>query len=419
MRYIKLIISLVIGLVGFGISFAAIPKFDEEKIITVAVDDGANVDEDVYFEGYDPDDYHFVYQNGKTQLESQLPFLEQLDRPTTAELSYLLDSYPNMVSDILFNTQILNYHFLDSEDYLMSSYFNFSSSSYNLDTENIHLEILNKKTNELEADTIKRENKQSFYPSEVRILSMYQEYPTVKTLFTLSKWDESTESYLMLGEYNFETKNYTEQTLKQINGMFESYLSEDMYRMVSTNNEQVLVPNDEYIENYSDEEGSYVESQISYSVVNFTNNTLTDLDNSSGALCLTSDTGELYSLSADENNVYLKNYNPQNYEVANKHELATDERMNLQNTGYESLGYYTKASVVNNKLYIIYPQEIDYMTNTNMIDTNNESAFAIYQIFDTATGEELSSGEFLYDDYVDFEYQTVTIENIGRLPKVR
>ena len=223
MRHIKLIISSLIAMVGIIIYFVSIPTINEETLVHLTVEAGnEELLDDIYFTGFlQGANYYNSFQMNSDQdlvTYENLPFFEKLDASPNQSLNILQEKYPEVVNELNYNNKINDFYILNSEDELISAYFKISDSNYYMNHSTVYLNALNKETNESTENEIAREN----YPDGdyVNIVGMYEEYPVVKILYNTSTWNMDTgeKSKLTVGEYNFETKDYSENSLLNEDG---------------------------------------------------------------------------------------------------------------------------------------------------------------------------------------------------------
>src|SRR5699024_11006193 len=215
MRKINLLIASAIGIIGLLIYFLSMPTLNEDALIDIQVKAGdEKLLEDMYLSGdiYDFTSYYTV--NGETTTYKGLSYLEQLDTPYSTELMFLQKKYPELINKVFYGNSFFDYTLLNNADHLVTTGFTMKENGYDLDLSVVLMNVLNKETGKIDEETINRDN----YPTGdwYTILAAYDEYPVFKFLYKTETWtDEVTgsESTLTLGEYNIETKNYSEKQL--------------------------------------------------------------------------------------------------------------------------------------------------------------------------------------------------------------
>src|SRR5699024_3685988 len=235
----KLIISSLIAVFGIIIYFVSIPTINKDDLVKLTVEAGdENLLDDVYFNGYlyDFSLFHWDSHEGVTANET-LPYLEGLDAAEDQSLRILQKDYPDFINPLLYDTNINLYYVLNSGNRLLSGYFENYEDNYYVDASTVHLNILNKETNEEISEKVEREN----YPEgdQVDIVGLYEEYPVIKILYTTTSWNSEysvEKSNLSVGEYNLETKNYKETSLLNDNGNIYDYNS-NFYKAKNNKNQ--------------------------------------------------------------------------------------------------------------------------------------------------------------------------------------
>src|SRR5699024_8204615 len=186
MRKTKLVISSLIALVGIFIYFISVPSVDEEALIHLTVEAGnEELLDDIYFNGY-LYDYGSFRVNDKEGVNTNenLSYLEKLDATENQSLNILLEKYPDLIHEIIYDSQLADYYLLNSKDQLISGYFKMNDVNYYVDYSTVYLSTLNKETNEMIEDTIQRESELD--SDNISIIGMYEEYPVVKILYSIS-----------------------------------------------------------------------------------------------------------------------------------------------------------------------------------------------------------------------------------------
>lgn len=379
MRYIKLTSSLFIGLVGFVLYFFTIPSIDTENFLSVDIENGdKEILEDVYLSG--SLDYNsFVYQNQETLIVEELPFLKQIDDPYDPDIRYLLDKYPEFISDIHYDMNRVVKHYGDSENYVTAAFLNYERTNYSVNLEDLHLELFNKETKEVQKEKIKITDYTSGDSAD--IYAIHESYPTVQILYSSTEWDSdhyTSTSTLLLGEYNLETKKYTQETLKQLDGDF-SYNEVGMN--VTNNQDFAILPfyNEHFgEESYTDE----VKDEIM--IVDLVNKKANEFK--SGSQYLLSDQNELYSFTEENGSATLNKYDDNNEEIVDTVSLDLEK---IEVDGSSDLDITTK--IVDENLFLFY-NEIHYEDGASKLNPINFQAFAI------DSGKEVAKGKIKFND---------------------
>ena len=404
MRYIKLNISLFIGLVGLVFYFLTVPAIDAEKFMSIDVESGdEKVFDDLYLGGsldYNSNIHSsFIYQDNQINIHEELPILKKLDEPSFPKEKVLLDQYPEFISDINSDINIIDSQFLDSKDYVVSSFFKTAEKDYNIDLKQLNLQILNKDTDEIESDEISRtENVKGDFSN---IFSIQEEFPIVRVLFSITDWGSHNSeevSTLLLGEYNFETKNYSEEVIKKADGDFQL---DDNQDFVSDNRTQTLLTfypsgNATEAEGHIDEVTD-TDSDEQTLLANLVDSEVTQLDGNKKYL--TTENNELFSLEFENNSEALNKYDAQGEEIVDK--IPLDITGDVDPLDSEQL---LISNIIDDKLFIF---------QSNMPMNNRGLDPTEFQVFDIQTGEEISAGEIKFDSK-ELSASEVFISEIGK-----
>lgn len=376
MRKINLLIASAIGIIGLLIYFLSMPTLNEDALIDIQVKAGdEKLLEDMYLSGdiYDFTSYYTV--NGETTTYKGLSYLEQLDTPYSTELMFLQKKYPELINKVFYGNSFFDYTLLNNADHLVTTGFTMKENGYDLDPSVVLMNVLNKETGKIEEETINRDN----YPTGdwYTILAAYDEYPVFKFLYKTETWtDEVTgsESTLTLGEYNIETKNYSE---KQLTNEITDF---HVYPIHSQPGEKISL-----ISSIDNQTGAGTVTHL----LNFEDGSLHPIRQTDG-IYLAGDDGNLYALENDEDSLFLRQYDYSNEEMLSEVELDTDLKLDLNP---EFPLFFTELR--DGKLYIIQNQP-----NDSMLEENIQPS--LIEIFDSKTGENLLSGvvEYNADDEV-------------------
>lgn len=371
MRKINLLIASAIGIIGLLVYFLSMPTLNEDALVDIQVEAGdEKLLEDLYFSGdiYDFTSYYTV--NGETTTYKGLSYLEQLDTPYSTELMFLQKKYPEFMNKLLYGNGFFDYTLLNNADHLVTTGFTMKENGFDLDPSVVLMNVLNKETGKIEEETINRDN----YPTGdwYTILAAYDEYPVFKFLYKTETWtDEVTgsESTLTLGEYNIETKNYSEKQLT--NEITDFYV----YPIHSQPGEKISL-----ISSIDNQTGAGTVTHL----LNFEDGSLHPIRQTDG-IYLAGDNGNLYALENDEDTLFLRQYDYSNEEMLSEVELDTDLKLDLNP---EFPLFFTELR--DGKLYIIQNQP-----NDSMLEENIQPS--LIEIFDSKTGESLLSGVVEYN----------------------
>ena len=190
MRKINLIVSVLIGLIGTIVYFVTIPTVDEEALVNVVIEAGdEKVLEDIYFNGYLYDYSDFQVTQEGVHTTKGLSYLENLDAPLEMDLQMLQKNYPEFINQLIYNTNIYSKNLVFSDSYLTSAHFQSSEGNYRIETEKIHLNLLDKTTGEIKSEIVNRGNNQA--GDGVDVVGIYENYPTVKVLLSINTWGDN------------------------------------------------------------------------------------------------------------------------------------------------------------------------------------------------------------------------------------
>lgn len=412
MRYIKLTSSLFIGLVGFVLYFFTIPSIDTDNFLTIDVEAGdKEILDDMYLSGsldYNSNYYSsFVYQDQETLIVEELPFLKQMDDPYDSEIRSLLKKYPEFISDIHYDMNQMVTHYGDSKDYVTAAYFNYERADYSIGLDELYLELFNKETKEIKKEKIKLTEYENGDSAD--IYAIHENYPTVQILYSTTEWDsdyyEST-STLLLGEYNLETKKYTQETLKKLEGDF----SFNEVGMNVTNNQELAVlpfysQGNEYVVDESST-GEVVEHMTSESdgrdkiiVVDLVNKTTNEVKY--GLHYLVSEQNELYSFTEENGSGVLNKYDDNNEEVVDTISLDLEEIELDESTELDPM-----AKIIDGKLFLFY-NIIQYENGESKLNPINFQAFAV------DSGKEVAKGKIKFNGS-KFSASNALIDNLEK-----
>lgn len=400
MRNIKLMISSFIAIVGIIIYFVSIPKVNEDALVKLTVEAGdEKLLDDIYFEGYIYDYSLFQLDNENGVMTNEnLPYLEKLDAPGNQSIKILQEKYPDFVNELYYGNNINGYYIINNDNDLVSGHFENYEGDYSIDASAVYLSILNKENNEIVKDKVKREN----YPEadQVEIVGMYEEYPVVKILYSTSTWaiDYSDEKgNLSVGEYNFETKNYTETSLLSENGMFYDYNS-NVYN--AKNNEIQIITHDrnDYYNEY--EETNEANDPTAY-IYNFVENSLTPLKDPTVDYFI-GNSNQLFALKVEGDETFLRQYNQTGEEVENEVLLNLETPINL----YEEYPPLI-AEIIDDQLFIV---------QSTMPEAPTQKILpSILQVFDVHSGENLLTGKINYDTASEVNATEGYVHSIGQM----
>lgn len=400
MRKTNLIIASFIAMVGIIIYFVSIPTTNNENLADLTVKAGnEELLDDVYFNGYILGDnthinFHLNEEQG-VQTNEDLSYFEKLDAPAGHSLKMLQEKHPEFVDDFIYDNGINLYYILNSENGLVSGHFENNETNYAIDTSTVYLNALNKETNEMVEDEVNRQD----HPDGdyINIIGMYEEYPTVKIIYDISTWHSNNtgeKSHLTVGEYNFETKNYSETALLNEEGNFSGFGSD---RDNAKNNDLQLIQFHE-TEIYDEMNPP---SQPSTYLYDFVEDKLSPLENSTANYFIGNE-NQLFALENEGEEVFLREYSQTGEEVINEVALDLETPLNL-NAGYPSL----LTEVSDNQLVIVQ-SAVAEMPNQEVQPTD-------VQVFDIRTGESLLTGTIDFDPESEVNPTEAVINAIGQM----
>lgn len=389
MRYMKLILSVLIGIVGMVIYFVSMPTIDEDKMVEMTVEAGdESLLDGMYFTGYMMDYSSFLFDENGVAIYDELPFLQQLDTREHEELAMLQSEHPDFMNELLFDMNTYAFGISTNEEYLVSGSIMQNPEDYSAQFNQLNIQVLDKQTGEMKTDSIQREN----FPTgdTVDFLGIYQEYPTIKFLINTGTWDMTNyeeTAKISLIEYNIETKDYTEENILKADGYIYSY----GYGIVSTNKSLLtlaLAPN-------------YEDTNIH--LFNFTDHSLEEIGESQDYFIVSEDS-QLYSLTNEEGRSMLNHYGEDTKEISGQTELNLEERIDFT---MEFPGGI--STIVDNKLYLVESQYVSQPGATAEIPPST-----LY-VFDIETGEKLLESTIHYDTENQSTAYEAFIETIGFL----
>ncbi|SHE66745.1 hypothetical protein SAMN02745249_00881 [Atopostipes suicloacalis DSM 15692] len=396
----KLLISSLIAVFGIIIYFVSIPTINEEDLVKLTVEAGdEKLLDDVYFNGYlyDYSLFHWDSYEGVTANET-LPYLEGLDAAEDQSLRILQKDYPDFINPLLYDTNINLYYVLNSGNRLLSGYFENYEDNYYVDASTVHLNILNKETNEEISEKVEREN----YPEgdQVDIVGLYEEYPVVKILYTTTSWNSEysvEKSNLSVGEYNLETKNYKETSLLNDNGNFYDY-SSNFYK--AKNNKIQIINYYPYNVYDEPEETNGSNGPTSY-LYHFVEDTFIPLKDSMAKYFIGND-NQVFSLTNEGEELILRQYNQTGEKVEQETVLDNEFPISL----YEE-DQYPIVEVINDRLFIAQ-SATDEISDQKILPTD-------LQVFDLHSGESLLTGKIDYDTASEVNALEGYIDSIGKM----
>src|SRR5699024_7950596 len=178
----------------------------------------------------------------------------------------------------------------------------------------IYLNALNKETKETVEDTIQRESDPA--SDSVNIIGMHEEYPVVKILYSTSTWTTDSigkKSNLSVGEYNFETKTYSEESLLNEEGSFYAYNS-DPYNI--KNNKVQIIRHD----GNEDHSTTYIYNCIQDALYPF---------QPTATNCFVGNKGQLYTLDNEGEEILLRQYDQTCQQSENEVDLENELPLNF------------------------------------------------------------------------------------------
>lgn len=387
MRNLKLMITSLIVILGMAIYIFTIPVIDEENIVHVTAETGdEELLEEVYFNGYISNFSSFHATSEEVITDESFSYLEKLDGPYNQTLKRLRRTYPDFIDPLVFPTHIYDYNILNSDTHLVSGHFENHDGGYQVNQSAVYLRTMNKETHELIEDRVEREQYKE--GDQVVVLGLYEEYPSIKVLYQTEIWEDlpgKETSILSIGEYNFETKTYTENSLLDESGGFYSY---NLNPFSSKNKEIHLLANP----NTTSAENLFV--------FNYNDHTLTPLDDSNKHYFVGEDS-QLYALEQEEE-MYLREYNQTGEEVIFETVLDLEVPIDIY-TEYPQV----VASIQDGKLYV---------AQSKYAENHGEKALPTpFQILNAESGESLLTGEIEYDTENVINATDGVIEEIGKV----
>lgn len=387
MRKVNLIVSVLIGLIGTIVYFVTIPTVDEEALVNVVIEAGdEKVLEDIYFNGYLYDYSDFQVTQEGVHTTKGLSYLENLDAPVNMDLQRLQKEYPEFINQMVYNNNYYSNNLVYSENYLVTAHFEITEGNYRIETENLHLSLYEKETEEIHSTIINRSNEMQ--EDSIDVIGIYEDYPTIKLLLSANNWPNNYEegtSRVLLGEYNFETKVYNEKKLIEKEGSFFA-------DYVSPNQKAVL------FNHYSEsEEGNYL--------LDYDSGVLTSLE-TEGKVLLLDEESNLFALADNEGQSVLQTYDMLDgggLEAVQEVALATAFDLTLNQEEFALI----EAKLIGDYLYVIQNQE--------NFESDGKVLPASIQVFDRTTGENVMSGSIRFDEKYEVQVRSGFIDSIGQL----
>ena len=387
MRKISLIVSVLLGFIGTVVYFVTIPTVDEEALVNVVIEAGdEKVLEDIYFNGYLYDYSDFQVTQEGVHTTKGLSYLENLDAPLEMDLQMLQKEYPEFINQMVYNNNYYSNNLVYSENYLVTAHFEITEGNYRIETENLHLSLYEKETEEIHSTIINRSNEMQ--EDSIDVIGIYEDYPTIKLLLSANNWPNNYEegtSRVLLGEYNFETKVYNEKKLIEKEGSFFA-------DYVSPNQKAVL------FNHYSEsEEGNYL--------LDYDSGVLTSLE-TEGKVLLLDEESNLFALADNEGQSVLQTYDMLDgggLEAVQEVALATAFDLTLNQEEFALI----EAKLIGDYLYVIQNQE--------NFESNGEVLPALIQVFNRSTGEIAMNGSIRFDEKYEVQARSGFINSIGQL----
>lgn len=387
MRRIKLILATLIGIVGTIIYFVSIPTINEDGLINLQVVAGdAQSLEDIYFTGYLESYSSFYLDQDELKTTGDLSYLETLDAPYNMILFNLQEDYPELINPLYYDNKVSLYSFLDSEEYVMSSHMKENEHNYYLDGEKVYLNILDKESGEIEEEIITRDD--APVGDHIEIIGMYEKFPTMKFVYHTTNWNEQTGfqgTSISLGEYNIETKTYSEELLLNNEGDFGTYSDETT----------LLENQDKQLFTYFD----YSLHDYQVYVLDYTTNEFSAFDHEDKKYTIAND-GSLYSVGTTVGETTLTQYGESIDEVIQEVTLEhpVSDHLSDEQAALE-------MEVIDNKLYVVH-STINYDETTKVSPSD-------VQVFDVETGERLTHAKVHYDEKNEVNAFSGNIVKIG------
>lgn len=373
MRRKNIILATLIGMIGLGVYFITVPSVDEDGLVQVEVEAGdEQVLEDLSFYGSMDNYSEFYFDEEGVKTTASLSYLENLDAPYRMELFNLQQRYPDLVNPGLYDQNISTTTLSEGDDYVLSAHLVYNEHNYYIDENHVYLHHLNKETNEIEEDVIIREGESE--SNYMNIAGIYEDYPTVKILYATGSWSDNQgmnppEFILSLGEFNLETKDYSEERLLTEEQDFYDYRS----TVVFDNQEKQLI-------------ASYDPEALTdqLHVVDYATNEIEFLD-TEGKDYTVGDDNQLYSLEFTEEESILKQYDGISEEVT--HEVALGQPISQKLYGEESALF---IEVVDNQLYTVQ--------NPATSELADGVSPADFLVFDLETGDVRLDAKIHFDE---------------------
>lgn len=369
MRKTNLLITSLLGIIGLMAYFMSFQTINDDKMVDVEVEAGdKKLLEDVYFSGELYDYSSFYTINDETFTYESLSYLERLDTPMSTNLMLLQEQYPDFMNSVLYSGSY-DYTILNSQKYVISTEFDYEDGSYMKDSRHLNMKLLDKESGKVEEEKINRDNAPE--GDWHNVLSIYEDYPMVQVVFHTESWtDVGSNSTLSFGEYNIETKDYTENSLiKEDNSNF--YISNN-YSQVDTSQKIRL------LSKYNEQTGI---EQLNY-LLDMEDGTLHTIENKD-RLYFVSDDSKLYALEKEEDQSFLRQYDYTGAELLSEVELDAELDLNGAYNPYI-------LELRDNKLFIVENQFNESMEQINLKPT-------LLAIYDSQTGAELLSGSIDYN----------------------
>lgn len=387
MRKISLIVSVLLGFIGTVVYFVTIPTVDEEALVNVVIEAGdEKVLEDIYFNGYLYDYSDFQVTQEGVHTTKGLSYLENLDAPLEMDLQMLQKNYPEFINQLIYNTNIYSKNLVFSDSYLTSAHFQSSEGNYRIETEKIHLNLLDKTTGEIKSEIVNRGNNQA--GDGVDVVGIYENYPTVKVLLSINTWGDNfseESSRVILGEYNFETKTYSEEKLVEKQGGFYG-------DYINPNQSTAL------INHYSASE------DVNY-LFDYENGSLMPIERE-GKVFLLDEDSRLFAVANVDGETVLQSYEMTDgggLEPAGEVPLAIEYELTLKEDAFA----FIEAELIGDYLYVIQNQE--------NFESDGKVLPASIQVFDRTTGENVMSGSIRFDEKYEVQVRSGFIDSIGQL----
>lgn len=387
MRHIKLLAASLIGLVGIVIYFITIPNSHDETTVDMTVFAGdEDLLDEMYFTAHDYNLSEIYVEDEEVLNLKELSYLERIDAPLSIQKYLIQQNYPELIDPLIYDYSINSYKILNAADYLATAHLEFHDENYDLNQENIYLTILNKDTREIEEDVIEREHAPE--GDYVDLIGLHIEYPKVQLVYATNTFDEQTmqeASTVSVGEYNIETKNYSENRVLNEGGYFTSH--RDYAEFLTNETKQLFIE-------YGSAEGG--EDQYMY---DYLENELIPLESENQHYVIGRDS-QLYALEHSENETVLKHYEENGQEVLE--EVPLENQIPLMNLGPTSSH---TIEIIEDKLYVAekYFGEDDQAVE-GPVD---------FQVFDVETGVRLLNSEISLKTETTHTTDQAFIDTVG------